>query len=455
MPLLSRQTRLRVQNLLFLLLFGTAVGLLAWLSQRYTVQFDWTAGGRNTLAPASRALLARLPGPLTITAFARPEPTLRHRIESLVGRYQRHKPDLTLTFINPDTAPDRVRALGIRRDGELLLEYQGYRERLTMLTEQELTQALHRLSRRGQRQLLFLSGHGERRPRGQANHDLGTFGAELEKLGLQIEELNLATQPTIPPDVAALVIASPQVTLLPGEVKLLLDYLAQGGHLLWLLEPDSDGGLQSLAEQLGIVPLPGVVVDPDAPLFGVNNPAFVVVADYGPHPVTADLRKLTLFPFAVALETRPVNGWTAETLLLSQARSWTEQGDPARPHFDPDGGERVGPLALGVALSRPRPGSTGTAPSVAASQRVVVLGDGDFLANAYLGNGGNLELGVNLCNWLSQDDALIAIPVRTTPDQRLQLSDTALFAIGIGFLLVLPGALLAVGWLLWWWRRRR
>ncbi|MEZ5574327.1 MAG: hypothetical protein R3F44_01280 [Candidatus Competibacteraceae bacterium] len=41
--------RLRIQNALFLLLFGLLIGLLAWLSVRYSVQADWTAGGRNTL----------------------------------------------------------------------------------------------------------------------------------------------------------------------------------------------------------------------------------------------------------------------------------------------------------------------------------------------------------------------------------------------------------------------
>ena len=43
------------------------------------------------------------------------QPPLRNGITRLVGRYQRYKPDLTLTFVNPDLLPDRMRGLGLPR----------------------------------------------------------------------------------------------------------------------------------------------------------------------------------------------------------------------------------------------------------------------------------------------------------------------------------------------------
>jgi ABC-type uncharacterized transport system involved in gliding motility auxiliary subunit len=83
-----------------------------------------------------------------------------------------------------------------------------------------------------------------------------------------------------------------------------------------------------------------------------------------------------------------------------------------------------------------------------------VVGDGDFLSNSYLGNGGNLDLGLNLVRWLSGDDNLLDIPARTAPDSRLELSRTAGAAIGLGFLFILPLLLIATGLLIWWRRRR-
>ena len=183
------------------------------------------------------------------------------------------------------------------------------------------------------------------------------------------------------------------------------------------------------------------------------DPTVIVVVDYGSHPSSEGLRMLTLLPGAAALESHPVDGWQPAELLLSQARSWTETGRLDRaPRFDPDQGERIGPHLIGVALSRPCPTQSGDHSD---QQRVAVIGDGDFLANAYLGNGGYLALGLNLLNWLTQNDQLIAIPPKTAPDPSLNLSKTALAGIGIVFLLVLPLTLLAGGWLIWWRRQRR
>jgi ABC-type uncharacterized transport system involved in gliding motility auxiliary subunit len=88
-------------------------------------------------------------------------------------------------------------------------------------------------------------------------------------------------------------------------------------------------------------------------------------------------------------------------------------------------------------------------------QRIVVIGDGDFLSNAYLGNGGNLALGLNIIQWLTHDDAFIAIQPKTAPDQTLVLDRNAQIAISLGFLLVLPMALLIAGLAIWLRRRKR
>jgi len=453
----SARWRLRLQNLLFLALFGLVIGLLAWLSIRYPIRADWTASGRNTLSEASRSLLARLDEPVRITAYARDNPALRESIARLVERYRRHKPDLTLAFVNPDLSPDRARELGVTLDGELHVEYRGRGEIVRQLGEQALTMALQRLSRRQDRTALFLEGHGERKPLGVANFDLGTFGRELEKNGIRALSVDLSRERSIPATTAALVIAGPQQPLPPEQVRLVLDYVAQGGNLLWLMEPDDPSGLQALAATLGIAPLPGVVVDPDTARLGIANPAFIPIVDYGPHPVTASLRAPALLPRAVALEVRASAGWNAAVLLESQSGSWTETRAPeGAARLDPDSGERQGPLTVGVALFRPLPAATAAGDSpVASEQRLAIIGDGDFLSNTYLGNGANLELGLRLLSWLTLDEAPIIVGPRIAPDPSLDLSDRALALIAAVFLVIVPAGLLAGGWLIWWRRRRR
>ncbi|MCZ6577022.1 MAG: ABC transporter, partial [Gammaproteobacteria bacterium] len=87
-------------------------------------------------------------------------------------------------------------------------------------------------------------------------------------------------------------------------------------------------------------------------------------------------------------------------------------------------------------------------------QRVIVVGDGDFLSNTFLGNGVNLELGMSVANWVSQDDDYVNIPVRVNPDRSIALTDTSRVFIGAGFLFVLPLLLAASGTLIWLRRRR-
>lgn len=456
---------LRLQGATFAILFLAVIGLLAWLSTRYHLEADWTANGRHTLSSESVALLKQLKDPVTITAFARKSQLspVRKQIADLVDRYRHVKSDITLHFVDPDMSPDKVRAAGVTMDGELVIDYQGRTQHVQRLSEEAITNALQQLARTGKRKILFLSGHGERNPDGHANFDLGNFGEQLRNKGLQIGLLNLTKTPSIPTDAAVLVIASPRVNLFPGEVKLIQNYVENGGNLLWLADPGGLYRLGPLAAQLGLKFDRGTVVDPTTRLLGINNAAFALVTRYPHHAVTDKLASVTLFPFTAALDISAVKApWHATPLLQTMARSWDESG-PLEGEVRYDKGKDIpGPLTIGAALERPHPaikttpkakGETKKEP--AAQQRVIVVGDGDFLSNTYLGNGANLELGERMINWLANDDALIHIPPKVATDTKLTMSPATGYAIGIGFLFVLPGGLVGAGILIWLKRRKR
>ena len=457
----------RLGNIVFLLLFLGVVGLLAWLSTRYSFEADWTANGRNTLSDASTALLAKLDGPVTITSYATEDDSVRQAVQTLVNKYQRYKKNLDLRFVNPDLEPNTVRALGISINGELVVAYQGRSENLKELSEQGLTNSLQRLARSGERWLIFLNGHAERNPQGVANHDLGQWGQNLARKGFKIQRHNLVKNPQLPTNTQVLILASPQLDLLPGEVAIIKHYLDSGGNMLWLSDPSPDDpqnthlhGLSILAKQLGLGFQPGTIVDPTTQALGVSDPRFALVADYPNHDITQNIDSLSLFPQSHGLITTPVAGWASQRLLQTEARSWSETDKlTGTLHFDRSK-DINGPLTLGIALTRPRPSDKANEPQAhkgipAPQQRIVVFGDGDFLANAYLGNGANLSLGMNAINWLAHDDELLNIPVRISSDRQLELSPLAQGIIGFGFLLVLPLLLGGSGLLIGWQRRKR
>ena len=260
---------------------------------------------------------------------------------------------MRIRFVDPELHPDQARAAGVELAGELVLEYRDRRESLRTLSEGHISNALQRLIGRPERWIGTLTGHGERSLSGKANHDLGDFGTALEQRGYRIQPLDLAETAAIPDNLGLLVLAGPRVDLLPGEVQRLRNYLAAGGNLLWLLDPDGLFGLEALAGDLGIEPLPGHIVDANVRELGVDDPSVALVSRYPDHAATRGFELMSLFPMAAALESTSTGAWRATPLLSTLPRSWNETGPiQGQVRRDEEQGERAGPLALGIALER-------------------------------------------------------------------------------------------------------
>lgn len=444
----------RLTNLLHLLLLIAAAMLIGFLSTRYGFIHDFSRTQRASLSGPSAKLLESMQGPIQIVSYARPQGNLRKTISDFVARYARVKSDLTLSFIDPDADPDAMRQAGVQIDGEIELKYNGRSERLKILSETELSSALLRLSRAHERLAAFLEGEGERKPDGVANADLGQFGETLKQRGIHTINLALATTGKIPDNVDLLVVANPRVALAGPAAMAVVDYVERGGNLLWLLEADEDNGLGALAEALSIRLLPGVIVDGAGQAFGIQDPSFVAVNRYPLHAIDKDFDLGTLFPQPVALAQLAPPRWDFKSILQSSAQSWNETGHIPKAgeaagdvRYDGKDGEISGPLDFGFAMTRLSPHPD------AGEQRVVVIGDGDFLSNSYLGNGGNRDFGTRVFDWLLADDALIDVPEPAAEDRTIKLSEAALAVISFGFLLGLPILLAGSG--LWIWRRRR
>ncbi len=435
-----------LNSLLFYLLLAVVLGLAGWLSNQHFLVWDLSAGGRNSLSKTSQELLSRLEGQLHITSFAPEVPELRSRIKEIIDRYRRYRPDIRFDFVNPDRRPELVRRLGIQAMGELRLEYQGRAENLKTISEEALSNTIQHLMQGGERWIGVVEGHGERSTDGRANYDFGGFGDDLKRKGYKLNNINLSNVVEIPHNLSLLIIASPQVSYLEQEVDKIVSYIDAGGNLLWLVEPGADHGLGRLKEWLGLKILPGVVVDANAAAYRLKDPTMALVTSYPQHPATANFNLVTLFPHSAALMAVGETGWKSVPLLSTLAGSWNETGPiKGKVSRDQDQGEVAGPLNIGIAFTRKHKQS---------DQIVLVIGDGDFLSNTYLGNGGNLDLGLNLVRWLSSDFKLLDIPARTAPDLRLDLSKAASSVIGLGFLLVLPLLFLSAGTIIWWRRRR-
>lgn len=427
-----------------------AAAALYQFAALHPIQRDVTQNASNTLDSSSVEVLAQLPGEIKLTVYATGQDAtlgdVHKLVRGFVALYQRYKPDITLDFVDPVKEPEEARKVNIHANGEMLVRYDGRVEHLTVLSEASLTSALLRLAHSKDKLVMFLEGHGERRLDGIANHDLGEFGKRLEQNGYHIGSLNLSIAQDVPANASLLLITQPQVDLLPGEMDKLLRYVDEGGNILWLLDAEPLHGLEPLAERLGLLLTPGIVIDPAAE--EMRAPAnWALAAGYPPHPVTHNFSLITVFPFARALDLEESDEWQRTTLVEAAPRGWvssrTRPSGDIPPRFDRNR-DVPGPAAIALALQRDINDR---------DQRIVVTGSGSFLANAYSGNGGNIDLGINMVNWLANEERLITIQPRAVKDSAITLSKTRLTLISAGLLLGLPLLLVTTGGVLWWRRR--
>jgi ABC-type uncharacterized transport system involved in gliding motility auxiliary subunit len=468
----SKQRTL-AQQLVSAALFLAIIVSLGWLSTRFKVEADWTAGNRNTLTEPSQRQLASMPDPIQFLAFVYPNADIRREVEDRIRRYQRFKSDLSLEFIDPSTQPQKVKEYNVSATGEVVVEYQGRRENLRALSEQTITAALQRLSSGAERWVVFLEGHGERSINERERDGLSEFAQALRDKGIKVRTLNFATDPRVPDNASVLVIAAPGKALLDGEQKLVVDYLDRGGGLLWLADPEQDAGAPALAQALGIEWLKGSGIMLDSAALGL--PPFVyVTTHYPPNAVTRDFAENALFPLVRGLKGSGANGWSADPLLTTSEQAWLETGDlNGEIALQEDQGDTKGPLTIGVTLTRNAKDETKAtddskpaddkkadeAPKAekktARQQRAAVIGDSDFLSNSYYAQLGNSTLGINLAQWLSSREAQLNIEVPKAPDTTLFLPPWASLLIGAGFIVLLPLGLLGFGITRWALRRRR
>jgi len=435
--------------LLYVLVVGIALALI-WISSRLNTSIDLTANKRHALSEQSVKAVKALQGPVTITAVVGPGAAQRNTLSELVSRYQTHNSLISLDFVNPDTDPERARSLNAASGGELIVTGMNREQRLTAVSERSLTGALRQLNREGERKLAFVTGHEERSALDEGANNWTALGARLRSIGLNSEALSLVTRPRIGDDVDVLVIADPRRPYFPGEIASLLEYINQGGSLLWLpetsLNKQTGSGLAALGLELGIDLMDGIIIDTASQAANTGSPSFVVLNSFSLHPVTQGLTSPVLLPQAKALSVTALAGQTLLPLLQTPEASWTETGAlEGAVQFNQDSNETRGPLVVGVTIEREIKGR---------QQRIAVIGDADFASDRFIGNGSNLGFAESLMLWLSGESEALSFVTMPAPDAKLTLGRQSILIVSVSLLFILPLILFIVAGVAAWRKRR-
>ena len=133
---------------------------------------------------------------------------------------------------------------------------------------------------------------------------------------------------------------------------------------------------------------------------------------------------------------------------------------PPRRPFEADKGDRGGPVVLAGAADRSEVKATGETriPSggeAIARTRLLVFADADWASNAFLDRLVNARLLANGVNWLAGEEDLVAIGGDDPDLRRLELTSSQRRTMGIGAIGAIPALVLLVGAGVWLRRRRR
>ena len=434
---------------------------------RHHHRFDFTSAKLHSLSDQSITILKALKQDIAVKAFFREGNPGRGTMENLLKIYGYHTPKLTVEFIDPDKNPGLVKRYDITQDGTTLFEMGEKESRITATGEEDVTNALIKVTRETKKTIYFLEGHGEEPLEETGDDGFSAVKAELEKMGYDVKKLALALADTFPADAALVVVPGPKKDLLPNELDTLRGYLKKGGRVFFMIDPETAPGLPAFLAEFGVKLGDDFVVDTVSRLLG-GDYFMPVVSEYEPHAITQKFRYATFFPMARSIEeaaTKP-EGATLTVLAKTSPNSWAErQMDQKEVKFD-QGKDTQGPISLVLVgtlkAEAPAPAAEPAKPGEAppepkpetpAEARFAVIGDSDFVKNRYFGLSGNGNFFLNVANWLTEESDLIAIQPKTQSPRTIQLGPSEgrlVFFVSVVFL---PLLVLVFGLTVW--ARRR
>jgi ABC-type uncharacterized transport system involved in gliding motility auxiliary subunit len=425
--------------------------LLNVLAVRHNRKWDATAERAFTLSSQTEKILDGLTTPVTVTAFF-PEGTEgREQIKGLLGQYADRAPGLKVSFVDPDRSPELARQLGVRDYGTTVFASGDQTFRTTQATEEALTNALVRVTRKGKKTVYFLSGHQEHSPEDTQRIGYSTAKKALEEQGFAARELLLLKEAAVPADCAVLVVAGPAKPLLEQELAALKTYLDRGGRVLLLLDPMTTTGLEPLLAAWGVELRGDVVIDTMSRLFG-GSYTTPILTEYPPHDISRDFRVPVFLPLARSVEAAKVlpEGITFSAIARTSPQSWGETNlKEDRAEFDADR-DLKGPLTAAGLFEKKEVFATKDA---SANAQLLVVGDSDFADNTYYGFSGNGDLFQNMVSYLAKEEDLIAVRAKDAKPSPLSLSRAQAATLFYASVVAAPLTLMLAGLAIWWKRK--
>jgi ABC-type uncharacterized transport system involved in gliding motility auxiliary subunit len=445
-----RATRMGAHSLLMVVLLVGILSIINFLAARHSVRWDLSENQNFSLAPQTHRVIRGLPREVKITVFTREKDPGYQTYKERLDSYRQASAKIAVEFVDPERQPKVAQTYGITRSDTAVFESGAQTVRVTNPSEAELTGALIRVSKDDRKRILFLEGHGES---GTDNRDRTGFSLAKEiltKQGYEVGTLSLLAQTAVPENTSILAIAGPRKPLTPEELDRIHTYVDKGGHLLLMVDPDTQADLNPLLKHWGVTLGPGVLVDFQDRL-AQGEPTVLLVRTFTEHEITQDLNAAVLFPLArhVTFDEQIGKDWDFVQLARTSPNSRAVLKATGRVIALNEKEDIKGPLPMAAALA-PK-----TAPAEGQPRpAIVIIGNSTFASNAFVNFPGNSDFFLHTAAWLAQDRDMITIGPR---DQAVRpfvpnpIQERTLLYVQV---FLLPAVVLVVGINVWRKRRR-
>lgn len=329
---------------------------------------------------------------------------------------------------------------------ESTVNYQTYQYETTGFDgEGQVTSAISYVTTDSLPIMYTITGHEE----GDMTEDMKSA---IEKENIEMKDLNLLTEESVPDDADCVMLFSPQNDLSEEEADKLITYMENGGKAVIITSylNKEMPNLQKVLNNYGIGTMEGVVLEADGQHYISGNPTYLV-PNIGSSDALGDLSKANsyvLMPVAQAVEKLEDkrDTVTIESLLTTSDSAYVKTN--VHGTLEKEDGDAEGPFDVGVAVTE----------SVDNGEtKLIYLTSANLFSQQVdaMVSGNNVKLLANSVSWMCDQEQSVSIPSKSTQISYLTVTAASARMWGMVTIGLLPILCLVLGGGIWFKRRKR
>lgn len=334
---------------------------------------------------------------------------------------------------------------------ETSIDYNTYSQQVTGFDgEGQLTSAMNYVISEDMPILYTLEGHEE-----AAMSE--NMKETIQKANIEIQNLNLLTEEAVPEDAECLFVFAPAKDLTEDEANKIIEYLEQGGKALIVSNyTDQDmTNFNRVLENYGVQPVNGIVFEGDSDHYVSQNP-YYLLPDIESNEITSELSSesrfvLTALSQGIQKMDKVRDTLEINSILKTSGSAYSKTDLENMETIEKEEGDISGPFDLCVMIKEKVDEERETQIVYFASQSIF-----DDTMNAMV-SGTNYELLAASLGWMcnTEEVNMVSIPAKDYDTSSLLIPATDVHFWSISVTVIVPLAVIILGFGIWMKRRKQ